>query len=186
MVELVKDLDVTRTAITVQLDELVNAGLVEQHLERSDRPGRPKYRFSATHHAISRVLGGLQSWLVPATWKAVKKHIDEDALQQICVEVATDLADPFIRQITAEEPAERLRQLAELQSQMGRLIEVKQQDNSVEVWKYSCPFATTIDENRIVCKIDLMALEIVAGKGSIVEQMQHRFDGHPCCVYRLR
>jgi predicted ArsR family transcriptional regulator len=182
--ELADALNVTRTAITSQLDELVHAGFVEQQLEYGDGRGRPKYRFSATLKAISRVFDGLQKFLVPATWKSIKKHLDEETFQTICEDVAADVAAPFLPYITATEPAERLKQLEEAHKRVGRLVEMKQEDGNVYYWKYTCPYALMVDDDRSICDIDRMGMEIGAGAPMI--QIQHRLDGDPCCIFHLQ
>ena len=182
--ELADALHITRTAITTQLDELVHAGFVNQQLEHSTGRGRPKYRFSATLEAVSRVFGGLQKFLVPATWKSIAKHLDGNTLQKICNDVAAEVAAPFAPLITATNPVERLEQLEKAQTRMGRLVELKFQDGNVNYLKYTCPYALMVDDHRIICDIDRKALEI--GAGAPVVQIQHRLDGNPCCIFQLK
>lgn len=183
--EIAQELNLTRTAITTQLDELIGNGFIIQQLEHCHGPGRPKYRFSATEKAGSQFSENAVQFLVPATFSAVRKHTSPETFIQICRDIAADLAVLHSGPITATDIPGRLRQFAETQNQNGQIVEIKESNDGIELWKYACPFAAMMDKERVVCQLTRTALQIAVGSGVIVEQIQHRLDGSPCCVFRM-
>jgi predicted ArsR family transcriptional regulator len=183
--DLIAELQVTRTAVITQLNELMSIGFIEQQLEYSTGPGRPRFRYSATDKAVAVLYGGLQQYLVPALLRSVQEHTDDDTFQTVCSEVAVEVVSPLLKQITSDNPQERLKQFVKVQKDNGRLIDYQENADHVDVIKYACPFVTMIDENRVICKLDIIAMQRLADDKK-VELAESRFDGHPCCIFRLK
>jgi predicted ArsR family transcriptional regulator len=185
MTDLMTSLNVTRTAVTEQLDELIAIGLIEQKQEHIGGRGRPRYRFSATEAAMRKLFEGLQGQVVPATWRAIRKRFGEEVLETICQDVAADSAGIYLRQLISDIPKERLREFVTLQSSLGRLIEFRDNGNSVDIRKFNCPFASMADHSGTVCRIDLLGMQLIAGGDKPVKLVESRYSGYPCCVFRL-
>ena len=83
MTELIEATGVTRTAISEQLSELISSGYIQQKLERLPGRGRPRYLYSATEYALKKLFEGYQSILVPAAWRAIKKHCGADVVDTV-------------------------------------------------------------------------------------------------------
>lgn len=182
--DLIAELQVTRTAVITPLNELISMGFIEQRLEHNNTPGRPKFRYTATDKAVSSVYGGLQQHLVPAFLKRAKEHTDKRTFQKICANVASDIVSSFTSQTVSKHPKERLEQFVKKWKEAGRLIEFEEHKNCYEVWKFACPFVTMVDDERIICDVDITKMKLVAADDNM-ERAQSRNDGYPCCVFRL-
>ncbi|MCL2347518.1 MAG: ArsR family transcriptional regulator [Planctomycetaceae bacterium] len=181
--ELIEATGVTRTAISEQLNELITSGYVDQQIERLSGRGRPRYLYSATEFAMKQLFEGNQNLVVPAIWRAIKKHVDLEIMQQVCEEVASELAEHFNKQITSEKPAERLREFTEIICKNGRLGIVRDESGGPELDKLNCPFITMYDSSGLVCEIDKTAMRKIVGAD--VERVRCRAEGAPCCTFRI-
>ena len=181
--EMVQKLGVTRTAVKEQLDELSSIGYVEQEQERCASRGRPRYLFAATDRAMRQLFDGNQDIVVPAIWKAIRRHAGDDFVEMICHEVAKVLAARYGQFITGKTPRSRIKEIVALLERTGRLIEYIEVDERVEVRKYNCPFASMSDGTGLLCYIDCLAMQLVAGEG--VHLLRNRHEGKYCCVFLL-
>ena len=183
MSELIEATGVTRTAISEQLNELILSGYIQQKLERLPGRGRPRYLYSATEFALKKLFEGYQSILVPAAWRAIKKHCGQDVVKNVVDEISTELADHFNRQIESHVPEERLREFSEIVSHSGRLGTCRIDGEHAEYDKLSCPFVSMYDGSGIVCDIDKLAMSKIMKVP--VERIRCRLEGSPCCTFRL-
>jgi len=183
MSELIEAIGVTRTAVSEQLNELITSGYVDQQIERLSGRGRPRYLYSATEFAMKHLFEGNQNLVVPAIWRAMKKHVGLEIMKQVCEEVASDLAGHFNRQITSEKPEERLREFTGIICKDGRLGVVRDEDGGAELDKLNCPFITMHDSSGLVCEIDKMTMRKIVGVD--VERVRCRMEGAPCCTFRI-
>ena len=183
MSDLIEATGVTRTAVSEQLNELIAAGYIQQKLERLPGRGRPRYLYSATEFALKKLFEGYQNILVPAVWRAIKKHCSVEVLDKVCDEISSELADHFNRQIESTTPAERLREFTDIVSRSGRLAVCRLDGEQLEYDKLSCPFITMYDNSNIVCEIDKQSMSKIVK--APIERTQCRLDGAPCCTFRF-
>jgi len=182
MSDLIRRTGVTRTAITEQLNELIEAGFVEQALERFKGRGRPRYLYSATELALKQLFEGNQGIVVPAIWKALRKYCNPEVVMKVCDDVAQDIADQFNSKIESVCPKERLRKFHEIISKT-RLSQLEDKGNEVSVSKLSCPFISMLDESGTICMIDQLTMSKIAG--TTVRQTSCRHDGNTCCTFTV-
>ena len=183
MSDLIEATGVTRTAVSEQLNELIANGYVQQKLERLPGRGRPRYLYSATELALKKMFEGYQSVLVPAAWRAIKKHCGNDMIGKVCDEISTELAEYYNRQISASDPEERLREFTTVICQSGRLGAYRIENGIAEYDKLSCPFVSMYDGSGIVCEIDKLAMSKILK--APVERVHCRLEGAPCCTFRI-
>jgi predicted ArsR family transcriptional regulator len=93
--ELIDSTDVTRTAVTEQLNSLMDAGFVERTVERGPSRGRPRHVYQATHAALVRLFPGNQRLVVPAIWQAILDVGGEKLSSRILKRVSRALADYY-------------------------------------------------------------------------------------------
>ncbi|MDR0337248.1 MAG: MarR family transcriptional regulator [Planctomycetaceae bacterium] len=184
--ELVKALNVTRTAVTEQVNELVAIGFLEQKIEHNGGRGRPRYLFSATDLAMRKLFEGLHDLVVPSAWRSIRERLGDQILNQISCDVAADIADFYIRKLTASSPKERVHEFAAFLVRNGRLLECRESNGNIEMKKYNCPFISMIEETRTVCHIDRLCMQLLLGQGASVEQLENRLDGHLCCKFLFK
>ena len=183
MNDLIRLTGVTRTAITEQINELIEAGFVEQTIERFQGRGRPHFLYSATMMALKQLFEGNQGVVVPAIWKAVRRYCSPDVVMKICENVAQDIADQFNPRIAATDPKDRLRKFHEIISET-RLSQLKDKGNEVSVSKMSCPFISMQDESGTICLIDQLTMSKIIGPSVRRTTCRHHGDG-TCCTYTV-
>jgi predicted ArsR family transcriptional regulator len=184
--ELVKALHVTRTAITEQVNELVAIGFLEQKIEHNGDRGRPCYRFSATDLAMRKLFEGLHEIVVPSAWRAIRKRLGEKILNQICYDIANDLAESYARQLTTSAPKERICEFVSALVRNGRLVECRECNGNMEMKKYNCPFISMLEDTRTVCYIDQLCMQLLVGTEASVELTENRLDGLACCTFLFK
>lgn len=183
--ELVEAAGVTRTAVTEQLNELLDSGFVQRERQRLVGRGRPRYVYSTTDHALACLFPANQALVVPAMWQAIEKIGGAELKAQVIDELAHALADHYRKKIKAKTPANRLAEMARLLcSTEGNQIEVKRgKGGKVAMLRRSCSFFSMFEESRTVCCLDQRVLSEVVG--AEVRRTASRHDGHPCCVFQL-
>ena len=183
MNDLIRMTGVTRTAITEQINELIDAGFVEQTIERFKGRGRPRFLYSATMVALKQLFEGNQGVVVPAIWKAVRRYCSPDTVMKICEDVAQDIADQFNPRIVATDPKERMRKFYEIISE-NRLSQLTDNGNEVSVSKMSCPFISMQDESGTICMIDQLTMSKIIGPSVRRTCCRYQDDG-TCCTYTV-
>jgi predicted ArsR family transcriptional regulator len=182
--ELLRGVDVTRTAVVEQLQELVAAGLVERSTERLPGRGRPRHRYRATDAAMALLGSSHQRLVTPAIWQAIREIGGEKMCEQVLKRVSHAVADEYCRKITAKEPRERLRQFIRLRINEGGVMEMKKnRSGQLVVYKRSCPFVNVSDPWRQICHIDQQVLAKVAGRP--IRRLSCRHEGDPCCAFEI-
>jgi len=183
MNDLIRKTGVTRTAITEQINELIEAGFVEQTIERFQGRGRPRFLYSATPLALKKLFEGNQGVVVPAIWKALRRYCNPETVMKICNDVAQDIADQFTSHIESTDPKERMRHFYQLTRETGRLVQITDSDHEVSVSKLSCPFISMYDESGTVCMIDQLTMSKIVGPN--VRRTSYRHENDTCCTYTI-
>lgn len=183
--DLIAATKVTRTAVTEQLNELLAAGYVARTLEPPAGRGRPRHLYSATKHALLLLFASNQQLVVPAIWEAITELGGEKLKRDVLKRVSRKLAGHYRARIRAEEPKERLAQMAELLRQEGCLVEVEEDEAGQPVLrKRSCPFISMFEDTRSVCCVDQEMLRLVVR--APVRRTTSRHDGAPCCSFAFK
>ncbi len=183
IVQLIESLNITRTAVTEQIDELILSGYVERTIERCPGRGRPRYLFTATKLAMRHLFEGNQDIVVPAIWRSVKKHFGDAAVVTVCHDVAMEVAQTFINQISSEHPKDRMKEFVNILLCCGRLAEFHEKNGVAEIRKFNCPFVSMTDGTNTECFIDHLAMQKIVNAPLEVSRSRH--DGHPCCTFVL-
>ncbi len=181
--ELIKKTDVTRTAITEQLNELEAAGFVERTVEKLDGRGRPHHRFAATRTALVLLFVNNQRLVVPAIWKAVDEIGGDKLMKKVLRSINGSLAAYYRAKIIATDPKERLRQYIAILRREGGLVDLVAKDDRITITKRSCAFISMLDGQRRVCAIDLKLMSAIAGQP--VRLISCRHDGGSCCQFEI-
>ena len=181
--ELIEEMNVTRTAITEQLNELVAAGYVERRVEKLPGRGRPRHRFSATQAALVLLFANNQQLVVPAIWKAIEDFGGDKLIHKVMRAVNRSLLEHYRTQITASDPRRRLAQFRTILEQEGGLVDLVTQHGQVTITKRSCAFISMFDDQRHVCAIDLDLISSIAGCPVRLAACRH--DGAACCQFEI-
>jgi len=181
--DLIQATGVTRTAVTEQLNELMTAGFVEQSAERLPGRGRPRHLYKTTDAALVLLFSSNQRLVVPAIWQAIGDIGGAELMAKVLKKVSRTLADHYNSKITAKKPEDRLRQLMEILTEEGGILEMAEEDGKTVLYKRSCPFISMIDENHAICSIDIDMMSHVVGRP--VRRIACRHEGDPCCKVEI-
>ncbi|HPU05207.1 MAG TPA: MarR family transcriptional regulator [Thermogutta sp.] len=181
--DLIREMKVTRTAVTEQLNELVAAGLVERQMQRLPGRGRPRHVYSATPGALLLLLSKNQEMVLPNIWRAIREVGGPKLLGEVIKQVSRWLAEHYRKQITATTPAERVLQLVEILREEGVLVDIQEENGRYTIRQRSCPYIMMYEENRAACLLDQETFALVLG--GPVRQVACRHDGAPCCVFEV-
>ena len=182
--ELIRSTGVTRTAVTEQLNELVAAGFVERTTERLPGRGRPRHLYGATAGALLLLFASNQHLVVPAIWRAIADVGGKPLTEKILNHVSRTLAEHYKRRIRGTTPQQRLREMTELLTEEGSLVEIEDEGHGhLILCKRSCPFISMYEETGVVCCVDRQVLTAVVGAPVIRTACRH--EGAPCCTFEL-
>ena len=183
--ELLPKVDVTRTAITEQLNELVEVGLVARELERSSGRGRPRFRYSLTSNAISILYPGNQRLAVSMLWSAIKKLGGDELLAQIINEACEILTEQhYGSQVTGKTPEERFLEIMVFTTPRGDEMKWQRNpDGSIDVWRRVCDVEAISSAECRLCEYHKACVETIVGEK--IEILENRHEGAPYCVFRL-
>lgn len=184
--ELLERLEVTRTAITEQLDELVAGGWVLRERDHEGGRGRPKFRYSLTKDARTVLFpAGTGLLLVPSVWRVVKQIGGEPLLDQVVEGVCQEIAEKVGDMIIGPSPMDCFLQTMQAVAPQGERLKItKSPEGHAEICRRACGVAAMNDKHGTLCRMHVRILQL-AVKGGEVQRIQHRMDGHPCCIFRL-
>ena len=184
MAQLIRATGVTRTAVSEQLKELVAGGFAVRTMERLQARGRPRYCYTATQASQVLLFARSQEQVVPAIWKAIDDVGGRTLTEKIVKRVTQSVARHYRPRVNGSTPQERLRQLADVWSAEGHVVELHEDDRGRMVLrKRSCAFVTMFEETRTICGVDSELLRVLV-QGPI-RRLQCRHDGAPCCTFEL-
>ena len=181
--ELMTGLQVTRTAITEQLDELVGQGVVHRTPEPRNSRGRPKYRYSLTKKATSRLYPGNQGAVMYSVWRSIWEIGGEELRAKVIDQAAELQKEIFKDQIKGKTPVERFLEVLTVTASDGKIRVQHNPDGSCDVWRRICEVDCLDDDEFRLCDMHVAFLEKVTG-GKVL-QVESRHDGAPCCRFRL-
>ncbi len=181
--DLIKATNVTRTAVTEQLNELIAAGFVERSTERLPGRGRPRHLYKATDATLLLLFASNQKTVVPAIWSALRDIGGEELVQDVLRRVSLVLAEHYKAKITTESPEDRLHELMRLMNEEGALVEINQVNDQLVMYKRSCGYFSMADARQSICFIDQEMMSAVVGRP--VRRVACRHDGAPCCSFEI-
>jgi predicted ArsR family transcriptional regulator len=182
--QLIRATGVTRTAVSEQLNELVAGGFAARTMERLPGRGRPRYLYSATQAALLLLFAKNQHLVVPSIWKAIDQVGGRELTRKVLKRVTHAVADHYRPRVTGRSARERFRQVAELWSEEGHLVEVHENEKGhLVLRKRSCGFISMFEETRTICGVDMDV--IAALVQAPIRRVEYRHEGHPCCAFEL-
>ncbi|MFH1919997.1 MAG: MarR family transcriptional regulator [Planctomycetota bacterium] len=183
--DLIEATRVTRTAVTEQLNELVAAGFVGRTTERPTGRGRPRHLYTATNNALLFLFVSNQQLVVPAMWEAITEIGGNQLKRKVLSRVSRKVANHYKARITGKTSDERLRQMSDLLTEEGSVVEIDDGGNGELVMRIrSCQFFSMFEETRSVCYVDQEMLRLIVR--APVRRTTCRHDGDPCCSFAIK
>lgn len=174
--ELMQTLGVTRTAVTEQLNELVEARYVSRIPERAEHRGRPRFRYAVTPLAMTRFFPENHHLLVPAIWNSLLEIGGPELLHEVVEKTSEQLSSTCKCDLPWRE---RLAALVE----RGGFDECElQPDGSAILTKRTCRFFSMYEDSGTVCEIHLQTLCRILNVS--VARVASRHEASPCCRFR--
>jgi len=94
------------------------------------------------------------------------------------------LRDGLAAALPANAPlADRVRQLARLQDDLGYMAEVEVGDDAIRLVQHNCAVHDIAVSNGAACRAELAMFRDLLGPG--VERECHIMNGDRCCTYRV-
>ncbi len=182
--EMIDNLNVTRTAITEQLSELIEAGYVERTVEKLSSRGRPRHRYGVTDLALTMLFPGFQGRVVPSIWKHLEQNCGLVVAEKIQDAVAADLAASFRRLVDGGTIEDRVTQLCDaLKDRKVAALSRTNNSGKIELVLKTNPFISMQDGtdryNKIATK---MIGEILH---ATVKMTSSRMSGSFCDVFEI-
>ena len=184
--ELMHQLQVTRTAITEQLNELMEQGMVvrtpEPRESRNSR-GRPLFRYSLTQDAIAQLYPGIQRAAMLCIWRAIQE-IGGDELRMKIADLGCEyMKKMYEDQVKGTTPTERFLEILTLTASDGEIRMLHNPDGSCDVWRRVCEVSGIDNEEFRYCSLHINFLKKVSGGEVLL--IENRHTGSPCCRFRL-
>ncbi len=180
------ELGVSRSSLKKVMDGLVKMGYVEETQKDTAQRGRPPILYSATNKAMRDLFENAQDIIWPAIWLALQRLCDPETVETIQKEVAAKLSKYYGRTIVEKNPRERVHAVIDFLAKQGRLLAMKETEDTVVVHIRSCPFYSFVEETGSMCLIHTMATQMLLGDSLLMTRLAHRNqeDQHSCvfCV----
>ena len=182
--QLMKAAGVSRTAIVEPLNELIECGFAERHVDRLSGRGRPRYVYAATSAALPFLFPSREQRIVAAMWKAARDIGGQELVCELVKRSAAEMVRHYQSRITAQTAEGRVHQMARLLQEKGHVAEVGRGEHGLIVLRNrSCPFIGMLEEDRFVCRVGILTMSELFG--CPMRQVASRLDGAPCCVFEI-
>jgi predicted ArsR family transcriptional regulator len=185
--ELAANVGASRTGVLQQLHALESAGLVSRKAVRHG-VGRPRHVYDVTDAAqdlfptnYEGLADGLLAAIRAIGGEALVDDVFEERRRRTTERVRQRLAD---RLPTDAPLAERARELAVIQDELGYLAEVSiGTDGVIRLVERNCAIHHVAAGNAAACQAELDLFRDVLGAD--VERESHIAAGDRCCTYRI-
>jgi len=176
----------SRSGVAGQLRALEGAGLVTRTTVRHG-VGRPRHLYDVTSDAqglFPSNYEGLAAGLIAAIVELGGDLLLEDVMAARSRQAGNALRDGLAAALPANAPlADRVRQLARLQDDLGYMAEVEVGDDAIRLVQHNCAVHDIAVSNGAACRAELAMFRDLLGPG--VERECHIMNGDRCCTYRV-
>jgi predicted ArsR family transcriptional regulator len=179
-------LGASRSGVAQQLRALDGAGLVTRTTERHG-VGRPRHLYDVTPEAqdlFPANYDGLATGLLAAILEVGGDSLVEDVFAARRRQSEARLRDRMVETLPAGASiADRVRELARLQDELGYLAEAVFDDGEIRLIEHNCAVFDVARANPAACASELELFRGVLGAEVIRER--HIAGGDRCCEYRV-
>ena len=176
----------SRSGVAQQLRALDSAGLVMRTSVRHG-VGRPRHVYDVTPDAQDMFpsnYDGLATGLLAAILEVGGDGLMEDVFAARRRQSETRLREQIDAALPADAPiADRVRELARLQDELGYLAEARIDDGEIRLLEHNCAVLDVAAANPAACKAELDLFRSILGTD--VERIRHIATGDRCCDYRV-
>jgi DeoR family transcriptional regulator, suf operon transcriptional repressor len=177
--DLERHLGVTTTAVRQQLQSLHAEGYVERKCAHAG-VGRPHHVYSATEKAQD-LFTNHSNDLALTLLEEVLALEGKEITARLLGRVGSRLAAQYAQTVDSGVLRERVEQLAEALSARGVLAEITEEDDTILLHIYNCPYHELAQEHREICEMDKQFMRELLG--SDVKLTECMMDGHHRCSF---
>jgi len=176
----------SRSGVAQQLRALEGAGLVTRTAVRHG-VGRPRHLYDVTADAqglFPSNYEGLAAGLIAAIVELGGNNLLEDVMAARSRQAGAALRDGLAATLPPDAPlADRVRELARLQDDLGYLAEAQVGDDAIRLVQHNCAVHDIALTNGAACHAELTMFRELLGPG--VERECHIMGGDRSCTYRV-
>ncbi|VWB90028.1 transcriptional regulator [Burkholderia lata] len=181
VVQLCESLNVTRTAINMQLKQLEAEGLVRRHKPvQTGTPGKPAVLYEAAPGSEDATSSAYPAFLL-ALLATLQAHLDARQLEAVLVDTGRRLARENGLPASDDFDTNLASAMAVVDA-LGAHTEAVPDGNAIMVRNYSCPVASAVRETPCVCRA--IAAYFSEATGRTVTDHCLR-EGRLICQYRI-
>lgn len=182
VVQLCDRLNVTRTAINVQLKQLEAEGLVRRHKPlQTGTPGKPAVVYEAAQGSEDTSSSAYRVFLM-GLLATLRHQLDERQLKSVLTETGRALARENNLPASTDFQT-NLAQAMAIVDALGAHTEAVADGNAIMVRNYSCPVAGAVRENPCVCSAMAAYFSEATGRPASEHCLR---DGRLICRYRIK
>jgi predicted ArsR family transcriptional regulator len=147
-------------------------------------PTKPTYEFSLTDDAEKLFPHGYDKML-NAVLRELRDQFGTAAVERVFDGLSRHTIERARREITADDPEQRVAQLTEMLRRSGVVAEYSLIDGGFVLHEHNCPYSNTAKENPEVCQVIHHVIdETLGGEHAQTESLAHggkecRFELHP-------
>ncbi len=175
-------LGLTSTGIRQHLTVLERDGLVEAREERG-RVGRPTLVYSLTESADS-LFPKRYDVLASLLLEEIRNSEGNEKLQHLLHNTASRMAAPHMDRVQGRTLPDRAREAARIMEEQGCLIDIAENDGSILIDTYTCPFPRIAEHDRAVCALHVEFIHLLSGADTRLTHSLLR--GERSCTFRIR
>ena len=187
--ELAADLSLSVVGVRRHLDKLAGEGMVEQVRVATapHKAGRPPTGWR---------LSSVGRELFPRRYDSLALELLEDLAEEAGPEAVEAVLARRTDKLAAEyeakldgvnDPADRLRAVAELRDEAGYVAECHAgDDGDFLLVENNCAIHRVAEKHSMVCSMELVLFRRVLGPEVEVTRVSHTMAGDPVCCYRMR
>ncbi len=178
--ELVKRLDVTRTAVNQHLQALEPRGYVAKG-ELVKTKGRPGYRYILTPQGID-LFPKQYAWFAGLLLGLLKNQVGAEAMRETLAGLGIQVAKGLMTEMSGGGFNARLEGVVAVMQQLGYTASVESSEEGEGVIRaHNCVYHDLAQEHNEVCQFDIALLSNLLG--AEVEQQSCMAHGDDCCRF---
>ena len=181
--ELVRQLEVTRTAVNQHLQALEQRGYVVKG-ELVKTKGRPGHRYLLTQPGID-LFPKQYAWFAKLLMGSLKSQVGSDRARDALSELAHDVAKGLSSEVGQGDLEQRLNAVVGVMQRLGYAASVESwESNQGVIRANNCVYHELAQEHNEVCQFDLALLSDLLNKN--VEQASCMAQGDGCCRFCVK
>lgn len=182
--DMVKALDITRTAIHQHVNSLERDGYVEKHAltKTGGRPGQVYVLSDKGVHLFPKQY----AWFSELLLVDLEKQLGAKGLENYLRQLGESLADDLRNRLVGNTPVEQVAEIANIMQELGYEASVSPETNNElpAITACNCVYHDLASKHHEVCALDLALLSSLSGRK--VEHAECMVRGGQACRFKIK